>query len=494
MASAASVSSTIKIRFSEFAIALLAIASSAVLFWYGNSLNPLWPLMWIAPLPILFFAIRPSSSWLATALVAFLGFFGGCLTLWHYFRVFQLPALVFIEIFGAASLGFTLAVLLFRTLLRRGHAWSALLAFPAAWTAIEFLHSILTIDGTAGSLAYTQLKCLPFLQLASVTGPWGITFFLLLFPAAIAIAIHLRQSAPHQALRIIAASFGIITIVLIAGAIRLAYPVPGPFVTVGLLASDTPANSNVADPGEATQLRLRSYAGQASLLAGRGATIIVLPEHLGELSDKADADPADSAAAADAIFQPIADSTRATIIVGLAHKSPTDDRNQARIYSPESPVASYNKQHLLPPWETRFLPGSQLAFLPHSTGTIGVAICKDMDFAAPARSYGAAGTGLLLDPAWDFRLDRGWHGHIAIMRGVEDGFSIAHTARNGYLTVSDSRGRILAETRSDSAAFAKLIAQVPVTHVRTLYLVFGNWFGWLSLVIAFLAAIRLFSR
>jgi apolipoprotein N-acyltransferase len=25
--------------------------------------------------------------------------------------------------------------------------------------------------------------------------------------------------------------------------------------------------------------------------------------------------------------------------------------------------------------------------------------------------------------AWDFQDDRSWHGHIAIMRGVEDGFS-----------------------------------------------------------------------
>jgi apolipoprotein N-acyltransferase len=473
------------------AIALLAIVPSAVLYWFGNSLDPLWPLMWIAPLPILIFAVRPSSSWYAAALVAFFGFFCGCLTLWHYFRVFQLPALVFIEIFSAASLGFTLAVLLFRALLRRGHAWAALLAFPATWTSVEFLHSILTLDGTAGSLAYTQLKFLPFLQLASVTGPWGITFLLLLFPAAIAIGLHLRLSAPHRALRILATSFGIIAIVIIAGVIRLARPAPGPLVTVGLLASDTPANSNVADPGEATQIRLRSYAGQASLLAGRGATIIVLPEHLGELSDNANADPAFSSSAADAIFQPIADSTRATIIVGLAHRSPNDDRNQARIYSPESPVASYNKQHLLPPWETRFLPGSSLTFLPHSAGNIGVAICKDMDFAAPARSYGSAGTGLLLDPAWDFRLDRGWHGHIAIMRGVEDGFSIAHTARNGYLTVSDSRGRILAETRSDSAPFATLIAQVPVTHVATLYVIFGNWFAWLALVLVAVTLIRL---
>ena len=31
----------------------------------------------------------------------------------------------------------------------------------------------------------------------------------------------------------------------------------------------------------------------------------------------------------------------------------------------------------------------------------------------------------MLVPAWDFVVDAGWHGHIAVMRGVENGFSIA---------------------------------------------------------------------
>jgi apolipoprotein N-acyltransferase len=68
----------------------------------------------------------------------------------------------------------------------------------------------------------------------------------------------------------------------------------------------------------------------------------------------------------------------------------------------------------------------------------------------------------MLVPAWDFVVDRSWHGHIAVMRGVEDGFSIARAAKNGYLTVSDDRGRIVGETRSDSAPFATLLVDVPL--------------------------------
>jgi apolipoprotein N-acyltransferase len=77
------------------------------------------------------------------------------------------------------------------------------------------------------------------------------------------------------------------------------------------------------------------------------------------------------------------------------------------------------------------------------------------------------------------------------MRGVEDGFSVVRAAKNGYLTVSDDRGRILAETRSDSAAFATLLTAVPVAHDRTVYLFLGDWFAWVSVALLVFAMSRL---
>lgn len=62
--------------------------------------------------------------------------------------------------------------------------------------------------------------------------------------------------------------------------------------------------------------------------------------------------------------------------------------------------------------------------------------------------------GLLLAPAWDFRVDGFWHGRIAVMRAVEDGFSLIRSARNRLLTVGDNRGRIIAEMPSSTAPFA----------------------------------------
>ena len=60
---------------------------------------------------------------------------------------------------------------------RAGVAWrmcgAAVVAFPAAWVTSEYVRNLTTPHGSAGSLAYSQLKFLPFLQLASITGRGG---------------------------------------------------------------------------------------------------------------------------------------------------------------------------------------------------------------------------------------------------------------------------------------------------------------------------------
>jgi apolipoprotein N-acyltransferase len=463
--------------------ALVVAVSTAVLFWFGNGLDPWWPLMWFAPLPVLWFALR--RSWWVAGLTAMAAWLAGCFNLWGYFRLLGMPFVAWLSIFGAVALIAAAAVLLFRALVLRGAVWSGLIAFPAAWVALEFVRNLTTPHATAGSIAYTQLKFLPFLQLASITGPWGMSFLLLCFPAALAIGLHLRKSAPKQALRIVASTLAVLAAVLVFGAVRLAMTPRGQQVKVGLIASDTPANVTVADNGADTARLFESYAAEIERLAAGGAQAIVLPEKLGVVLDSENGN-------VDPIFQRLADRGGATIVVGEVHVSGRAKYNQARIYQPQQqPVLSYDKEHMLPPFESPLTPGTELVTLPKHEETWGVAICKDMDFTPLSRKYGAAGVGLMLVPGWDFNVDRNWHGHIAVMRAVEDGFSLVRAAKNGYLTVSDDRGRVVAEMQSNAAPFATLLASVPAVHNATIYLLLGDWFGWLACVLLVLAILRL---
>jgi apolipoprotein N-acyltransferase len=456
--------------------------STAVLVWFGNGLDPVWPLLWFAPLPVLIFALR--SSWWSAALTAGFAWLAGCLNLWPYMRSLEAPFAAWLGVFSIAAVIFALDVLLFRALVRRGALWSALAAFPAMWVCYEYARNLATPHGTAGSIAYSQLNFLPFLQLASITGPWGMSFVLWLIPAALAIGLHLRLPEPKRALRVAGAGAGVLVAVLVFGAIRLATPQAGRMVSVGLIASDQTAYGPVAGEGAPTARLLAEYAREAERLTARGAQVIVLPEKVGVVVDA-------DAGSTDRLFQDLADRTGATIVVGEIRVSGKAKYNQARVYRPGAAVLTYDKQHLLPPFESSLTPGTALTLMAKDPGTWGVAICKDMDFTPLSRRYGRAGVGLMLVPAWDFRLDRFWHGHIAVMRGVEDGFSIARVARDGNLTASDSRGRTLAEVRSDSAPFATLVAAVPVAHAATLYLLLGDWFAWVAVVVLGFAILRL---
>ena len=461
--------------------AAVAVLATAVLVGFGTGLHPLWPLLWLAPIPALLYAAH--ASWRGAALAAFLGWLLGSLNMAGYYgHDLQMPLPVVASILVPTALVFALAVLLFRALFQRGAIWSALIAAPALWVSVEYVVNLSSPHGTAGSLAYSQLDFLPFLQLASVTGPWGMSFLLLLLPTAVAIAI-LHRRAQGQAWRVLAASVALVGAVLVFGAWRLHTPPKGTLVNVGLVASDYRGNANPAHGAAAWGL-LHQYAQKAVGLAAEGAQAIVLPEKLVVL-------PETEVANADALFQAVADNSGAVVVVGAILVMPEARLNSARVYTPSAPVQRYDKHHMLPAFESQFTPGTALILLSEASGTWGVEICKDMDFTPLSRKYGRARTALLLVPAWDFVVDRWSHGHMAIMRGVESGFAIVRSAKQGYLTVSDSRGRVLAETTSDAAPLATLLAEVPVAHSPTLYARWGDWFAWLALALLALVLLQL---
>jgi apolipoprotein N-acyltransferase len=83
----------------------------------------------------------------------------------------------------------------------------------------------------------------------------------------------------------------------------------------------------------------------------------------------------------------------------------------------------------------------------------------------------------LLVPAWDFNLDRWLHARMAVLRAVENGFALARSARNGLLTLSDNRGRIIAETATVPGRFVWITGKVNVAHEQTFYMRTGDWFA-----------------
>jgi apolipoprotein N-acyltransferase len=115
----------------------LVVVSTALLVWFGNGLDPWWPLLWLAPLPVLLFALR--RSWWAAALTSEIAWLLGALNLWGYFHILGLTFAAWLGFFWVNALAFVIAVLLFRALVLGGALWTGLLAFPATWVTFEYL-------------------------------------------------------------------------------------------------------------------------------------------------------------------------------------------------------------------------------------------------------------------------------------------------------------------------------------------------------------------
>jgi len=116
--------------------------------------------------------------------------------------------------------------------------------------------------------------------------------------------------------------------------------------------------------------------------------------------------------------------------------------------------------------------------LDEPSGRWGLQICKDIDFPGLSREYARDRASLLLVPAWDFNLDRWLHARMAVLRAVEDGFALARSARNGLLTLSDNRDRILAETSTTPGHFVSISGKVNLARTTTFYSLTGDWFAW----------------
>jgi apolipoprotein N-acyltransferase len=464
-----------------FPVAAAVVMASAMLFW-GTGLHPLWFLTWFAVLPVLVVSPRlgPWSAFCAAALSWFLG----SLNMWHYLLsaiALPFPLVLVLSVVPACLFG--LAVLLFRRFVVRGSLWKAALAFPTFWVTFEYLNNITSPHGTFASMGYSQMDFLPVLQVTSLVGIWGISFCLFLLPATIAAVLSREGGALER--RRLAIGVALFFVAVVGyGSWRLIFtPAPRYSVRVGLMAT---GGDTTFPHDDSTALELfRYYSDKAGGLAAQGAQLVVLPEKIARVSDQASSE-------VDALFSGTAAQLKANIVVGLDRGTLTKRFNEARLYSPGGTLAAlYDKHHMVPKFEDADQPGTAITVLDQPSGVWGMQICKDMDFPGLSRQYGAKHVALLLVPAWDFTLDGWLHGRMAVMRGVESGFTIVRAAKQGLLTVSDNRGRILAQQDAATVRFASLVAVAPVRHDDTLYASLGDWFAWLN--VAGLVAL-LFSR
>jgi apolipoprotein N-acyltransferase len=447
-------------------MALAAIALSALLWWFGSGTEPIWWLTWLAPLPLLWLA--PRVGVLGAALAAFVAYGIGGINLWTYLHGnIGLPTSVIVTFIGTIGLLMAACVSLFRRLLLQGRILAAVVSVPALWVGFEYINSLLSPHATFFNIGYTQADVLPIIQLVAVTGLWGVSFLLMLLPTVISL-----QMGSHATRRVRWAAAGVTALAIIAtlvyGGWRLREP-PTSTLRVGLVSLKERGQPSL--PSEDGDAREARYLDAMNRLADGGANVVLIPE--ASFATTALTIPA---------FAALATQRHMTVASGVAYQdSHGDAHNMLTVFQPNaSTPATYSKHHLLLGLE-QFTPGDRFMML-KGTPRIGLAICKDMDFHDIGHAYADRRAQLLLVPASDFDVDGWLHSRMAIMRGVESGFAVARAARSGRLTLSDDRGRVVAEASSEQR-YAELLGDVPLHETTTIYTRWGDWFAWLDLIV-----------
>ncbi|MEQ0562173.1 acyltransferase [Amycolatopsis sp. NEAU-NG30] len=443
--------------------AIAATVASAVLFFFGTGLDPLPELAWLAPLPVLLLAPRVSGA--ATLVCAFAAYLAGSSGTWNYFwHSLALPRPVALGILGGSALLFALSAGLFRWLVKRNHAVVAALAAPALWTVALYAVSVLNPAGVMGTLMTTQADRPSILRIATVTGGWGVEFLVLFVPAAVAAAL-----APGIRGRSRVAGL-IVTAAVLGGLAFWSVPPPaGPSTRIALIAPGRNHwAANVATPDG--QALVQSYVDQIGRLPG-GVQAVVLPEAAFAVDQTSRLFLVDA-------FKQVAQAKNLDVVTGVIDTTAEGRFNAALAVPPTGEPVEYRKWHNGEAKNLR--PGTEPAYLAGN----GLMVCMDVNFADPSGEYGRAGTGLVLIPASDEDADGWMHSRTALIRGVENGFSVAWSAARGTPMLADARGHVLADTHTGDRPFSVVVADVPLGQGKTLYSRFGDWFAWLCGLVA----------
>lgn len=437
-------------------------ALSGVLLWFTLGLTPVWGAAWVAPIPLLLVMLRASSDREARLLswgAALIGLSGN---LSYYWKTTGPVATVVLTILQMMAWGLYMGW--GRRAFLRWRTWWVVFVLPVLMAAVDCLIGAWSPHGSWGSLALTQVECLPVLQVASFAGSAGVVFLIGLFVSVVVMFVHRRWNVDGPVL-----AYGL-PLLLLAGGVgfgfsRLAEAKPVRTVGIGMVAVD-----EVKGAWPAYEARTRE-------LAKAGAEVVVWAEKIERMD-------AETAAARQAWVGSLARELALPMVVGVQ----VEKRNVAWVFNADGAwIGEYQKQQLVPYLESDLVAGKKDAAYELKGKRYGVAVCRDLFFARLGRRYAALDVEAMLVPAWDFYHDAWMASAVVTLMGVEGGYGVARVGRESYLHASDRYGRVIVQKRSSEGQGVAVLAQMPVGQNRpTVYARLGDYFGWLSAALAIL--------
>lgn len=357
--------------------------------------------------------------------------------------------------------------------------WAGTLVFPAAVTTVELLGTIGNPFGTAGSAAYSQYASLPLMQVASVTGIWGLTF-LVSWLAPVVNAIWEHGIGRRDVRRATALFVAALLAAMAFGGARVAFAgTPAEEVRVAALAPDRALNDRAyADPGKHAPRLLDDLFTRSEAEARAGARIIAWSEAAAlvpEAEQTAVVERAAKLADTEDVYLQI------SMIVLLADPDRGGDvnENHAVLLGPDGDVLwDYLKSKPTPGDGHSAGPG-RVPVVDTPYGRLATVICQDDFFPSLVRQAGRKDVDILLLPSSDWEAITDWHAQQAPFRAVENGVALVRPTRQGITLATDSLGRTVGQ-KSDyfTGDHHTLVTSVPTQGRDTVYAVVGDVFAY----------------
>lgn len=411
-----------------------------------------------------------------------------------------------------------------RAFSKKHHAFPSTFIFPLSAVAVEFISS----NGPWGvwnSLANTQFSFPWLIQIASVTGIWGISFLFYWFASFVAWLLLLKRK--RRLPKTVFVYPSVFAVVLLFGAWRYNAPnktsnqlkVAGvsvntlPFLEA--LYNDvyqkpitlSPDLSPVSPELQKANLAMLPFIEQPDTVRFRHTLAVLsgIYDSLFVLSRKAVLNGAQVVewSEGSAIMwkqnepaflsraRNFARENNVSLVIAMAAIETGKLAPDKKFMENKAIYIDRNGAILNTLFKNKPVPGIEptkpgdgtIPAISTEAGIVSTSICYDADFPSHMQQLGKQKTGLLFLPSGDWKAISPYHTNAAIIRAIENGCSIVRQVSGGLSVAADYRGKIYGSRNYFEPGDKIFIADVPVMHIDTIYTQIGDSFAYISLLL-----------
>ncbi len=505
-------------------IDILLASASGVLLVLGFPLFNIYPVAWIALVPLLF-ALRHKnsrSSFFLGLLAGFVYFLGTLYWVYHSMYYYGGVPLVFsILLLILLSLILSLYTGIFSMLFNFISLHSsvpALLTVPVLWVTLEYIRTYALTGFPWSILGYSQYTFLPLIQIADITGIYGVSFLVAACSGAVYDMARLwpgkaKQGGPFLRWPGAAGTTVLLCLIILSlfyGTGKLRENDEGPKIRAGVIQGNIA--QDVKWDARFQRDVIETYKRLTMTALSDNPDMLFWPESALPFVFGYDKPLTEDILT----FQKQIDTH---LLLGsvLAKKGQGEKArlsNSAVLLSPEGRVLSvYDKIHLVPfgeyvplkkllPFVDKmvtaigdFIRGEEHTVMDTPFAKIGNLICYEIIFPGLVRTFVRNGATLLAtitNDAWFGRTAAPYQlFSMAVFRAIENRVPVVRAANTGISGFIDSRGRIIQE--STLFVEAALSAEIRGGVEKSFYTKYGDVFAALCISIAVLLVLhRLF--